>query len=57
VAADAVGWTIIERLRAEAGLPTLADEGRAPSYLATAEKMGLGRADPAGIETVEETVA
>ena len=57
VAADAVGWTIIERLRAEAGLPTLADEGRAPSYLATAEKMGLGRADPAEIETVEETVA
>ncbi|RPJ01325.1 MAG: DUF362 domain-containing protein, partial [Candidatus Aminicenantes bacterium] len=34
VAADAVGWTVIERLRAAAGLPTLADEGRAPSYLA-----------------------
>ena len=57
VAADAVGWTIIERLRAAAGLPTLEDEGRAPLYLATAEKMGLGRADPASIETVEETVA
>ena len=57
VAADAVGWTIIERLRAAAGLPTLSEEGRAPSYLATAEKMGLGRADPAEIETVEETVA
>jgi uncharacterized protein (DUF362 family) len=57
VAADSVGWTIIERLRAEAGLPTLREEGRAPGYLATAEKMGLGRADPASIETVEEAVA
>lgn len=56
VAADTVGWTIIERLRAEAGLLPLADEGRAPAYLATAAKMGLGRADPAAIETVEETV-
>jgi len=57
VAADSVGWTIIERLRAAAGLPTLADEGRAPAYLATAAKMGLGRADPAAIETVEETIS
>jgi len=57
VAADTVGWGIVERLREGAGLPTLRDEGRAPEYLATAEKMGLGRADPAAIETVEETVA
>jgi len=57
VAADSVGWTIIEELRAAAGLPTLKDEGRAPEYLATAEKMGLGRARPASIETIEETVA
>jgi uncharacterized protein (DUF362 family) len=57
VAADTVGWTIIERLRAAAGLPTLADEGRSPAYLATAAKMGLGRTDPATIETIEETVS
>jgi hypothetical protein len=57
VAADAVGWGIIERLRAAAGLRTLQDEGRAPDYLLTAEKMGLGRSNPASIETVEETVA
>jgi len=57
VAADSVGWTIIERLRAAAGLPTLADEGRSPAYLATAAKMGLGRADPAAIETIEETIS
>ena len=57
VAADTVGWTIIERLRAGAGLPPLAGEGRAPAYLATAARMGLGRTDPAAIETVEETVS
>jgi uncharacterized protein (DUF362 family) len=57
VAADTVGWTIIERLRAEAGLPTLQEEGRAPGYIGTAGRMGLGVADPAAIETVEETVA
>jgi uncharacterized protein (DUF362 family) len=57
VAADAVGWTVIERLRAGAGLPSLEDEGRAPAYLRTAERMGLGRADPAALDVIEETVA
>ena len=57
VAADAAGWAIIEKLRSAAGLPSLQDEGRAPGYLRTAEAMGLGRADAAAIETVEETVA
>jgi uncharacterized protein (DUF362 family) len=57
VAADTVGWSVIEGLRAAAGLPALKDEGREPVYLATAEKMGLGRADLASIETVAETVA
>ena len=56
VAADSVGWSIIERLRADGGLPTLKEEGREPAYLATAEKMGLGRAGLGSIETVEETV-
>ena len=57
VAVDASAGRIIERLRAGAGLPTLEAEGRAPKYLATAEKMGLGRSDPAGIELVEEALA
>jgi uncharacterized protein (DUF362 family) len=57
VAADAAGWALIERLRAGAGLPSLEAEGRAPAYLKTAERMGLGRADPAAIETIEETVS
>jgi len=56
VAADRVGWALIERFRAAKGLASLAEEGREPAYLATAEKMGLGRADLSGIETIEETV-
>lgn len=56
VAADRVGWKIIEELRASAGLPTLRDEGREPRYLATAEKMGLGAASDAGLEIIEETL-
>jgi uncharacterized protein (DUF362 family) len=57
VAADSVGWTLIERLRADAGLPSLEAEGRPPGYLATAEKMGLGRSAAAAIETIEETLS
>ncbi len=54
VAADRVGWDLVETLRAEDGLPSLEEEGRAPRYLATAEKLGLGRMDPADIEIVVE---
>jgi uncharacterized protein (DUF362 family) len=56
VAVDSVGAAIIERLRSEAGLTTLEAEGRAPRYLVTAERMGLGRSDAASIERIEETV-
>jgi uncharacterized protein (DUF362 family) len=45
VAADAIGWQIIEKLRAKKGLPSLCEEDREPRYLKTAEKMGLGIAD------------
>jgi uncharacterized protein (DUF362 family) len=45
VAADAMGWQIIEKLRAKKGLPSLSEEDREPRYLKTAEKMGLGTAD------------
>lgn len=50
VAADYVGWTIIEKLRSEKGLPTLREEGREPLYIQTAERIGLGSADPRDIE-------
>jgi uncharacterized protein (DUF362 family) len=45
VAADSIGWRIIEKLRAKKGLPSLGEEDREPRYLKTAEKMGLGIAD------------
>jgi len=56
VATDAVGWRLIESLRAKKGLPSLAEEGREPSYLAAAEKLGLGTADPDRISLVEAEV-
>ena len=52
VAADTVGLGILEELRAKRGLPTLAKAGMAPTYLATASKMGLGVSDRAGIDSV-----
>lgn len=54
VATDAVGWQMIDRLRAAKGLPSLAEEGRDPRYLLTAESMGLGAAGAAAIEVVED---
>jgi uncharacterized protein (DUF362 family) len=54
VAADHAAWRILERLRQDAGLPTLEAEGRRPGYLATAERMGLGKSAAEVIEMVEE---
>lgn len=56
VAADFVGWQTIEKFRAEKGLPTLREEHREPTYLFTAEKMGLGKAHSKGIHVIEEEV-
>lgn len=56
VAADCVGWKIIEKLRKEKGLPTLKEEQREPKYLSTAEKMGLGNASVNSIKIIEEEV-
>jgi uncharacterized protein (DUF362 family) len=56
VAADFVGWQMIERLRSGKGLPSLAEEGREPVYLASAEKMGLGRADSEKVQIVEDEI-
>jgi uncharacterized protein (DUF362 family) len=56
VAADAVAWRLIEKLRAGHGLPSLREEGREPTYLATAEAMGLGHAAPEGIKVIEDEV-
>jgi uncharacterized protein (DUF362 family) len=49
VALDAVGWRMIEDRRKEGGLPALAEEKRAPRFIAEAARLGLGEADPARI--------
>ena len=54
VAADFVGWQIIEKLRAKKGLPALKEEDREPTYLKTAEKKGLGKASQREIQIIEE---
>jgi len=54
VATDFVGWQVIEKLRAENGLPSLKEENREPSYLKSAEKMGLGKANSNDIKVIEE---
>ena len=56
VAADVVGWKLIEELRARKGLPSLKEEGREPAYLFTAERLGLGQAQLENIEVLEEEV-
>jgi uncharacterized protein (DUF362 family) len=56
VAADAVGWRLIETLRSRKGLPSLKEEDREPVYLGTAEKLGLGRAGSDSIEVIEDEI-
>jgi uncharacterized protein (DUF362 family) len=53
VAADTVGWQIINKLREKKGLPSLEEEQRSPKYLHTAEKMGLGISDLENIDIIE----
>ena len=45
LAVDATAWRIIESERARRGLPSLAEAGRPPRYIATAAQLGLGVAD------------
>jgi uncharacterized protein (DUF362 family) len=56
VAADAVGWRLVEGLRANKGLPSLEEEGRPPVYLKTAEAMGHGRLAAEDIQIIEDEV-
>lgn len=50
VAADAVGWRIVEERRKELGLPSLAADGRAPLHVVTAGRLGIGVSDRERIE-------
>ncbi len=56
VAIDAIGWEVVEKLRAELGLKPLTDEKRAPSYIKAAQELGLGIADRARIAFREVTI-
>jgi uncharacterized protein (DUF362 family) len=55
VALDQIAWQMIERRRAQAGLPTLEAAGRPPRYIATAADADhrLGVNDPKRINLVE----
>jgi uncharacterized protein (DUF362 family) len=56
VALDAIGARLVEQERRRRGLPTLAEEGRGPSYISLAASLGLGRGDPAAIEHLQDEV-
>jgi uncharacterized protein (DUF362 family) len=52
VAVDFCAWTMLEALRRQAGLPSLAEAGREPTYIATAARMGLGEGRDDRIERI-----
>jgi uncharacterized protein (DUF362 family) len=54
VAADIIGWRLIEKLRAASGLPSLVEEDRAPRYLQSAADLGLGEARYEAIDLQSE---
>ncbi len=52
VAADLWAWQVIDEERVRRGLPTLQEDDRAPTFIATAARYGLGVGDPADLRTV-----
>jgi uncharacterized protein (DUF362 family) len=56
VAVDAIGERILNDLRILHDLKSLAETGRPPKWLATAEKIGLGNASPENINFIEVEV-
>ncbi len=52
VALDAEAWRLLDEQRVQAGLKTIAEDGREPRWLATAVRYGLGHADPERIEAI-----
>jgi hypothetical protein len=53
---DSIGWAEVEKARATFGLKTLKDENREPAYIAAAESLGVGVADPKKITLREITL-
>jgi len=56
VAMDTIGAELIDKVRVEKGLRTLAAEGRAPAYIKAAADLGLGVGDRAQIQLKEITI-
>ena len=56
VAMDTIGAELVDKLRAEFNLKSLADEGRAPAYIKAAADMGLGIGDKSQIQLKEFTI-
>ena len=56
VALDAVGWKVLDQLRQEHGLPTLAKAKREPTYIHRAQDIGLGIADVNRIRVKESRI-
>ena len=52
-ALDRLGADIIEAQRRAKGLPSLEEDGRAPKYIDTAAKLGVGVGDSARIQRIE----
>jgi len=52
LAGDAWAWGVLDRERQRRGLARLADDRRAPRFLATAQRYGLGVGDPAAVEVL-----
>jgi uncharacterized protein (DUF362 family) len=55
VATDAIAWELIETERARRGLPSLAEDKREPTWIAAAERLGLGVAERGRIDLREVT--
>lgn len=56
VAIDTVGWEVVEKLRKDLRLKTLAEVGREPAYIKAAESLGLGVHERTKIKLDEVTI-
>jgi uncharacterized protein (DUF362 family) len=56
VAMDTIGWEIVDKLRAELKLKSLAEAGREPAYIKAAADLGLGVFERSQIQIKEVTI-
>jgi uncharacterized protein (DUF362 family) len=56
VAMDVVGWELVDKLRAQLNLKSLADAGREPAYIKAAADLGLGVFERSKIQVKEVAI-